>query len=101
VRGLGAYRHIDDARRLSLGYVFSPGDLLAGVTARLIGRSAVLPGQANAIRVTGRIYTGCARHVDAALARWPAIEVRRNRPRPACLDPGRLCLASLGDRERA
>lgn len=39
----------------------------------------VLPGRADAegIAAAGRVNARCARHVLAALGRWPAIEMRR------------------------
>ena len=74
----GRHHQPGSFKSLRPGHVLSPGDLLAGVTTRLITWAAVLPGHSDAIRVTGWVQARCAGHVDAALARWPAI-VRRNR----------------------
>lgn len=56
------------------------GNLLAGVAARFIRRSAVLSGSADAVRVARRVNARRAGHVNTTFARWPAIEVRRDWP---------------------
>jgi len=54
--------------------------------------SVVLPGRADAVRVSGRVHARRAGHVDAALARWPAIELRRYWAR----SPAELCALVTG-----